>query len=130
MLHEHDTPQDGSLKEDVAAKLGIESPSVFLAWVSQAVFPHHDGCLTGYVDQFGEFGLGVPVSVPPIFEPLHAGRLCPDERVADWGMFAVRADGEEESCIGVLVYCDFFASDSGGEWFRCHGFLISFRPAS
>lgn len=117
----------GSLREDIASKLGIEHLSIFLAWVSQPVFPHHDDGWAGYVDQFGEFGLGVSVTVPPVFEPLHAGRLCPDERVADWDMFAVGPDGEEESCIGVLVYCDFFAFDGGGEWFRCHGFLIAFR---
>lgn len=82
------------------------------------------------MDQFGEFGLGVPVPVPPIFEPLDAGRLCPDENVVDRGMFPVGADVVEESCIGVLAYCDFFASDGNGEWFRCHGFLTFFRPVS
>lgn len=74
------------------------------------------------MDQFGEFGLCVPVSVPPIFEPLHAGCLCPDEVVADWSMAAVGPDDVEESGIGVLAYEDFFAFDGGGEWFLCHGF--------
>lgn len=128
MLHYCDTPLWGLLGEDIPAELGIEQPSVFLAWMPQPVFPHHDDGRTGYVDQFSEFGLRVSVTVPPVFEPLHAGRLCPDERVADWGVSAVVSDGEEESCIGVLVHRDFFVSDSGGEWFRGHGFLISFRP--
>lgn len=88
----------------------------------QPVFPHHDVCRTGYVDQFGEFGLRVPVSIPPIFEPLHAGCLCPDEIVVDWSVFAVGPDGVEESCISVLTYGDFSAFDGGGEWFLCHGF--------
>ena len=92
----------------------------------QPVFPHHDDGRTGYVDQFGEFGLRVSVPVPPIFESLLAGRLCPDKAVADWGMPAVAFYCVEESRIRVLVYCDAFAFDGGGEWFRCHGFLLPF----
>lgn len=103
MLHEYDTPQDESFKENVAAELGIDPLSAFLAWVSQPVFPHHDDCRTGYVDQSGEFGLGVPVTVPPIFEPLHAGCLCSDELVVDRCMFPVVFDGVEESCARVLA---------------------------
>lgn len=95
-----------------------------------AVFPHHDDRRAGYVDQVGEFGLRVPVTVPPIFEPLHAGRLCPDELVVDRGVFPVGENGVEESRVGVLVYGDFFAFDGGGEWSLFHGFLISFRLAS
>lgn len=55
---------------------------------------------------------------------MHAGRLCPDETVVDWRVPAVVKDGVEEACIGVLVYRDLFASDGGGEWFRCHGFSL------
>ena len=72
--------------------------------MSQAVFPHHDDGRTGYVDQLGEVGLGVPVSVSPIFESLYAGRLRPDELVWDWSVAAVQSDGIEESRIGVLIY--------------------------
>lgn len=130
MLHGYDTPQDESFKEDAAAELGVDSLSVFLAWVSQPVFPHHDDGRTGYVDQFGEFGLRVSETVSPIFEALLAGRLRSYEAVVDWGMTAVAFDGVEESGIGVLVDRDLFAFDDGGEWFRCHGFLTFFRPVS
>lgn len=82
------------------------------------------------MDQFSEFGLRVPVTVPPIFEPLHAGRLWSDEEVVDRGVSAVGKDGVEESRIGVLVYGDFFAFDGGGEWFLCHGVFSSFRLLS
>lgn len=119
-----------SLKEDLAAELGIESPPIFLAWMSQPVFPHHDDGRTGYVDQLCEFGLRVSVPVSPIFESLLAGRLRPDEAVADWCMPAVAFGCVEESRVRVLGYCDFFAFDGGGEWFRCHGFLTFFRPVS
>ena len=78
------------------------------------------------MDQFGEFGLRVPVSVPPVFESLHAGCLCSDEVVVDWSVFSVGSDGVEESGIGVLAYGDFSAFDGGGEWFLCHGFLFPF----
>lgn len=71
--------------------------------------------------QSGEFGLRVSVPVPPIFESLLAGRLCPDKAVADWGMPAVAFDCVEESRVRALGYCDAFAFDGGGEWFRCHG---------
>lgn len=94
----------------------------------QAVFPHHDDGWTGYVDQFGEFGLRVSVPVSPVFEPLYAGRLCPDEIVGDGSMTAIFFDAVEESRMRVLVYQDFLALDGNGEWFRGHGFLISFRP--
>ena len=104
----------------------VQSLSAFLAWMPQPVFPHHDDGRAGYVDQFGEFGLSVSVSVPPIFEPLHAGRLCPDEVVVDWSVFTVGPDGVEESCVGVLAYREFSSFDDGGEWFRCHGFLFPF----
>ena len=126
MLHEYDTPQDESFEEDVAAELGIDPLSVFLAWVSQPVFPHHDDGWTGYVDQFGEFGLRVSMPVPPIFEPLYAGRLRSYEAVVDRGMAAVAFDGVEESGIGVLIDRDLSAFDDSGEWFRCHGFLFPF----
>lgn len=96
----------------------------------QPVFPHHDDGRTGYADQSGEFGLSVPVPVPPIFESLLAGRLRPDEAVADWGVPAVAFDCVEESRVRVLGYCDVFAFDGGGEWFRCHGLLTFFRPVS
>lgn len=92
----------------------------------QTVFPHHDDRWTGYVDQFGEFGLRVSVSVPPIFEPLHAGRLIFDEPVGDWGVATVQPDGVEESRMGVLVYRELFALDGDLEWFRCHGSLFPF----
>ena len=82
------------------------------------------------MDQFGEFGLGVPVPVPPIFEPLGGCRLGSDEVVADRGVASVGADVVEGSRIGVLVYCDFFVFDGDGEWFRCHGSFTFFRPAS
>lgn len=82
------------------------------------------------MESFGEVGLRIPVAVSPIFEPLHAGRLCPDERVVDRGVSSVGEDGVEESRMGVLVYGDFFVFDGGGEWFLCHGFLISFRLVS
>lgn len=78
------------------------------------------------MDQPGELGLGVSVSVPPIFESLTGGRLGPDENVADRGMFSVGLDVIEGSRIGVLVYCDLFAFDGDGEWFLCHGFLFPF----
>ena len=78
------------------------------------------------MDQSGEFGLRVSVTVPPIFKPLQAGRVPPDEGVVDWSVFPVGHDGVEEACIDVLVYCEFFVSDGGGEWFLCHGFLLSF----
>lgn len=74
------------------------------------------------MDQFGEVGLRVSVSVPPIFEPLHAGRLRPDEVVVDWSVFAVGHDGVEESGVRVLAYRDLSAFDGGGEWCLCHGF--------
>lgn len=122
MPHYCNTPWGELLEEDLAADLGIESLSVFLTGIPQSVFPHHDDGRAGYVDQLGEFGLRVSVSVPPIFESLHAGCLCSDERVADWLMFAVGSDSVEESCIGVLVYGDFSTFDGGGEWFLCHGF--------
>ena len=118
------------LEENFSAELGIESLSVFLAGVSQPVFPHHDDGRAGYVDQLCEFGLRVSVPVPPIFESLLAGRLRPDEAVADWGMPAVAFDCVEESRVRVLNYRDFFAFDGGGEWFRCHGFLTFFRLVS
>ena len=92
----------------------------------QPVFPHHDDGRTGHVDQSGEFGLRVSVPVPPIFESLLAGRLRPDEEVVDRGMPAVAFDCVEESSVRVLGHCDFFAFESGGEWFRCHGFLLPF----
>ncbi len=130
MPHCCDTPWGESFEEDLAAENGIESLSVFLAWMSQLVFPHHDDGWTGYVDQSGEFGLRVSVSVPPIFEPLLAGRLRPDETVADWGMPAVAFDCVEESRVRVLEYCDLFVFDDSGEWFHCHGFLTFFRPVS
>ena len=82
------------------------------------------------MDQFGEFGLRVPASVPPVFESLHAGRLCPDEPVVDWRAFAVGHDGVEESGVRVLAYRDLSAFEDGGEWFRCHGFLTFFRLVS
>ena len=82
------------------------------------------------MDQFGEFSLRVPVSVPPVFESLHAGRLCPDELVVDWRAFAVGPDGVEESGVGVLAYRDLSAFEGGGEWFRCHGSFTFFRPVS
>lgn len=63
----------------------------------------------------------VPVTVPPISEPLHAGGLRFDEMVGDWRVLAVVPDGVEESRVGVLEDCEFLASDGGGEWFRCHG---------
>lgn len=103
---------------------------MFLAWISQAVFPHHDDRWTGYVYQAGEVGLRVSVTVPPIFEPLHAGRLSVDEEVVDGRMPAIVSDGVEESCIGVLVYRDFFFFDCGDEWVPCHGVLIPFRLLS
>ena len=129
MPHYCDTPWGGELlEEDLAAEFGIESLSVFLAWMSQPVFPHHDGGRAGYVDQSGEFGLSVSVPVSPIFESLLAGRLCPDEAVADWGMPAVAFDCVEESRVRVLVDRDLFAFDGGGGWFRCHGLFTAFRP--
>lgn len=126
MSHEYDTPHDESLEEDTAAELGIEPLSVFLTWVSQAVLPHHDDGRTGHVDQFGEFGLRVPATVPPIFEPLRAGRPCLDAGVSDWSVFSVGCNGVEEACIDVLVYEGFFAFDGDGEWFFCHGSLVPF----
>ena len=78
------------------------------------------------MDQSGKFGLRVSVPVPPIFESLLAGRLRPDEAVADWGMPAVVFYCVEESRVRVLVDRDLFAFDGGGEWFRCHGFLLPF----
>lgn len=78
------------------------------------------------MDQFGEFGLCVSVTVPPIFEPLHAGRPWLDARVADWSVFAVGHNGVEEACVDVLVYEGFFAFDGDGEWFLCHGFSVPF----
>ena len=96
----------------------------------QPVFPHHDDGRTGHVDQFGEFGLSVSVPVPPIFESLLAGRLRPDEAVADWGMPAVAFDCVEESRVDVLVDRDSFAFDDGGEWFCHHGLFTAFRPVS
>lgn len=69
----------------------------------QSVFPHHDDGRTGYVDELGEFGLRVSEPVPPIFESLHAGRLCPDEGVVDWRVFSVVSDDVEEACLGVLA---------------------------
>lgn len=80
------------------------------------------------MDQLGQVGLGVPVPVPPVFESLLAGRLRPDISVADWGMPAVAFDCVEEPRVRVLGYCDFFAFDGGGEWFRCHGLFTTFRP--
>ncbi len=82
------------------------------------------------MNQFCEFDLSVPISVPPVFEPLHAGRLRPDERVADWSVPAIVSDGVEESRIGVLADRELPAFDGGCEWFRCHGILISFRRVS
>lgn len=119
---------DELFEEDLAAEHGIESLPVFLARMPQPVLPHHDDGRTGYVDQFGEFGLRVSVPVPPIFESLLAGRLRSDETVADWGMLAVVFDCVEESRVRVLEYCDAFAFDDGGEWFRCHGLFTAFRP--
>lgn len=95
--------------------------------MSQPVFPHHDDGRTGYIDQLCEFCLSVSVPVSPIFESLLAGRLCPDEAVADWGMPAVAFDCVEEPRVRVLNYRDFFAFDGGGEWFRWHGFFTFFR---
>lgn len=66
----------------------------------------------------------MPVS--PVFESLLAGCLRPDISVADWGVSAVAFDCVEESSVRVLGYCDFFAFDGGGEWFRCHGCLLPF----
>lgn len=54
------------------------------------------------MDQFGEFGLSVSVPIPPIFESLLAGRLRPDEAVADWGTPAVSCGCVEESRVRVL----------------------------
>ena len=82
------------------------------------------------MDQLCEFGLCVSVPVSPVFESLYSCRLRSYEAVVDWGMAAVASDGVEEACIGVLVDRDFFASDGGGEWFCCHGFLTFFRPVS
>lgn len=82
------------------------------------------------MDQFGEFGLGVPVPVSPIFKPLGGCRLGSDKGVADRGVFSVWADVVEGSRVGVLVYCDLFVFDGDGEWFRCHGFFTFFRPVS
>lgn len=79
------------------------------------------------MDQLGEVGLRVSVPVSPIFEPLHAGRLCPDENVVDRSVPVVAGDGVEESCIGVLVHRDFFSVDCSDEWVRFHGVLIFFR---
>ena len=93
----------------------------------QPVFPCHDDSRTGYVDQLCEFGLRVSVPVPPIFESLLAGRLCSDKEVTDWGVPAVAFDCVEESRVRVLDYCDVFAFDGGGEWFRCHGSFTAFR---
>lgn len=78
------------------------------------------------MDQPGEFGLSVPVPVPPVFKSLLAGRLRPDEAVADWGMPAVAFDCVEESRVRILAYCDLFVFDDGGKWFRCHGCLLPF----
>lgn len=126
MPHYCDTPWGESLEEDLSSKLGIESLSVFLSGMPHPVFPHHDDGRAGYVDQLGEFGLRVSVSVSPIFESLLAGRLCPDKAVADWGMPAVAFYCVEESRVRVLGYCDFFTFDGDGEWGRCHGFLLPF----
>lgn len=82
------------------------------------------------MDQLCEFGLRVSVPVPPIFESLLAGRLRPDEEVADRGMPAVAFDCVEEPRVRVLDYRDFFAFDDGCEWFRCHGLFTAFRPVS
>ena len=82
------------------------------------------------MDQLGEFGLRVSVPVSPIFESLLAGRPRSDEAVADWGMSAVAFYRVEESRVRVLGYCDAFAFDGGGEWFRCHGLFTAFRPVS
>ena len=80
------------------------------------------------MDQSGEVGLRVPESVSPIFESLHAGRLCTDEGVADRSVSTIGPDGVEESGIGVLVYRECSAFDGGCEWFRCHGlsYFLSF----
>lgn len=82
------------------------------------------------MDQAGEVGLCVSVTVPPIFESLHAGRLGTDVGVVDGYVPAIVSDGVEESCIGVLVYRDFFFLDCGDEWVPSHGVLSSFRLLS
>ena len=115
------------LGENLEAECGIESLSVFLAWMPQAVFPHHDDGRTGYVNQSGKLGLSVPVPVPPVFEPLHAGRLRPDEAVVDWSVPAIASDGVKKPCVRVLADREFSAVDGGDERFCCHGGLISFR---
>lgn len=98
--------------------------------MSQSGFPHHDDGRAGYVEEFGEVGLRVSVTVPPIFELLSAGRLCFDGRVVDRGVSAVGEDGVEESRVRVLVYGGFLSVDCGGEWFVCHGVFSSFRLLS
>lgn len=117
------------LGENIEAECGIESLSVFLARMPQAVFPHHDDGRAGYVNQSGKPGLSVPVSISPVFEPLSAGRLCLDEAVVDWRVTAVAPDDVEEPRVGVLVDRELSAVDGGREWFRCHDVLISFRLA-
>ena len=114
------------VNEHVVAEYVIEQTSIFLAWISQSVFPRRDHRRTGYVDHFGELGLGVSVAVSPIFESLSAGRPYPDEIVVDRCVAAVAEDGVEKSCIGVLVYGCFFVVDGGGECGCFHGFLSPF----
>lgn len=82
------------------------------------------------MDQLGEFSLGVSVAVSPIFESLHASRPCSYEVVVDWSMPPVAEDGVEETCIVVLIYCDFFVFDGDVEVTCFHGCLISFCLAS
>lgn len=81
----------------------------------QPVFPHHDDGRAGYVDQFGEFGLRVSEPVSPVFEPFLAGRPRFDASVVDWSASSVGRDAVEEACMCVLVYCEFFIPNGGGE---------------
>lgn len=126
---ECDTPQGGLVGEYVGVERGVDRLSGFPAWMPRAVFPCFDDGLAAYVDQFGQIGLRVSVTVPPIFEPLYAGRLVPDEPVVDRRVPAVVFDGVEESRVRVLMHEGFLAFDGDGEWFLCHGVLISFRLA-
>ena len=80
------------------------------------------------MDQFGEVGLRVAETVSPVFEPLHACSLRPDESVVDRGMPVVACSGVEEPRKSVLMHCNLFVPDCDRKWFCCHGFLIFFRP--
>lgn len=92
-----------SVGEDVRAEFGIDQLPVFFERVSQPVFPHLDNSLAGHVESFSQVGLRVPVTIPPIFEPLRAGNLIPDATVVDRGVPAVVSDGVEESSVGALA---------------------------